>query len=860
MKHGNIITASLILFAVCAMGERVLADATTQSLIQASDISFVGKFGVNNSGSGCSTFQYGGYGLSFYKDTSDRKTLFLSANAQQGDCAGQIQVPTDGALRSASTPYASLTIATTLQSPVVYTIDSNGQNRFGDAGLDPNNGNPVYTQGFYVHNGRLIVTAQNSYSFDQSVSVGVKSSTTLAAQNFSTLGYQGFSPAVSANPRAASGYTFLVPPEWQGATLFDAPAVTGNAAWSVISTSSGGPALTTFDPDDVGVVNPIPGKTVLHYQTPTTPLACPTDGACQSDVFNLTSRIFGGGFVPNSRTVFFVEGHGIGPYCYGTALECGNDTVMSDVKGPHAQPYRYQILAYDANDLLAVKNGTMQTYAPRPYNQASPWVLHEFDGDDPRGHGAAFDPETGRLYVMGSVGNQPEVLVYQVTIPASGPDLTPPTITSVTSTTPDGSYNTSDAINITVNFSEAVTSTGNVTVTLETGTTDRTCTFIVSNASSGSCTYTVQAGDTSNDLTTNSIVGTITDQAGNAMVNFVPATTLAQNRTLAIDTAAPTNQNTVFPVSQTKGGSTSVAIVSANETGGAVWFAPLGTTTFTEGPTMSQAPGTATSVPAPNTLGTYRLFVIDAAGNVSDPSSAVLTVDSLAAYQTLVIDGGTPVAVKSNATVLATTSFTPPAGSVLYVLVANQSTVTGVTDNRATHLTYTGRGSYGNASNDTRAALYTAPVTTSQAMTVSVTQSVGDYAFVKVLVMTGADTESPVGAVIGGRGAVGAITDTYMSTIDTSLGWLLYADWTQQVIPTPGANQSLLDSYTVAGQDTYALIRRTQATPSTGTSVTLSTTAPTSGAQISHLTFEMRPAVASGDTTPPAAPTDLTVE
>ena len=58
-----------------------------------------------------------------------------------------------------------------------------------------------------------------------------------------------------------------------------------------------------------------------------------------------------------------------------------------------------------------------------------------------------------------------------------------PTITSVTSTTNDGYYNLGDAINITVNFSDAValSDTGGgsteMVVTLETGSTDRTVTI-----------------------------------------------------------------------------------------------------------------------------------------------------------------------------------------------------------------------------------------------------------------------------------------------------------------------------------------------------------------------------------------------
>lgn len=119
-------------------------------------------------------------------------------------------------------------------------------------------------------------------------------------------------------------------------------------------------------------------------------------------------------------------------------------------------------------------------------------------------------------------------------------DITPPTITSVTSDKANGTYITGEVIDIDVTFSEAVTSTGNVTITLETGTTDRTCTFTVSNSTTGTCNYTVQTGDTTSDLTTSSISGTITDQSNNAMVNFTPATTLGTNKALIIDATPPT--------------------------------------------------------------------------------------------------------------------------------------------------------------------------------------------------------------------------------------------------------------------------------------------------------------------------------
>lgn len=113
-------------------------------------------------------------------------------------------------------------------------------------------------------------------------------------------------------------------------------------------------------------------------------------------------------------------------------------------------------------------------------------------------------------------------------------DTTAPTITTVNSDKTNGTYGSGTVIDIDVTFSENVTSTGNVTITLETGTTDRTCTFTVSNSSSGTCNYTVQSGDESSDLTVSTISGTIVDQSTNAMTNFVPATNLAANKALVI--------------------------------------------------------------------------------------------------------------------------------------------------------------------------------------------------------------------------------------------------------------------------------------------------------------------------------------
>jgi len=80
-------------------------------------------------------------------------------------------------------------------------------------------------------------------------------------------------------------------------------------------------------------------------------------------------------------------------------------------------------------------------------------------------------------------------------------DTAAPTVSSVSASTANGSYKAGDSISVQVNFSESVTVTGTPQITLETGSTDRTVNYASGSGSSTLVfTYTVQAGDTSSDL------------------------------------------------------------------------------------------------------------------------------------------------------------------------------------------------------------------------------------------------------------------------------------------------------------------------------------------------------------------------
>ena len=130
----------------------------------------------------------------------------------------------------------------------------------------------------------------------------------------------------------------------------------------------------------------------------------------------------------------------------------------------------------------------------------------------------------------------------------SGQDPSP-FITSITSTTSDGSYKLSSGINITVNFNELVTLTdAKLEIILETGETDRSVYIPAFSdpALSASTTYIVQQGDETEALSVNSItlsatgsLPSIKDGTDNAKINFTPVSNLNSTHTILIDGVIP---------------------------------------------------------------------------------------------------------------------------------------------------------------------------------------------------------------------------------------------------------------------------------------------------------------------------------
>ena len=119
-----------------------------------------------------------------------------------------------------------------------------------------------------------------------------------------------------------------------------------------------------------------------------------------------------------------------------------------------------------------------------------------------------------------------------------------PTVTSVTSSSPNGDYSIGETVNVTVAFSEEVTlAGGSLQVTMETGDPDRTVSISsISESDEASGTYTVQENDVNTDLDANSPLtlsaGSLRDAAGNN-VDLSFTNGIAAGSAIVIDGVAP---------------------------------------------------------------------------------------------------------------------------------------------------------------------------------------------------------------------------------------------------------------------------------------------------------------------------------
>jgi uncharacterized protein (DUF2147 family) len=314
-----------------------------------------GKFGGTTDG-----FPYGGSAIAF---NPSRGTLVMTGMIYD-QMTAEITIPACGGTASVVTNF---------------TDDLEGKLH----SINPSDSNRQLIGGHLFYNGKLYVSAFSYYDGN-----GTQVLSHFVRPADLTVKGQVTGPFRAGSMGAGwySGYMTPIPAEWQSA--LGGPALTGNCCLSIISRTSYGPSVSSFDPTHLGTANELVGYDQGHQTLGT----YGTSGAHPK--FNGSTRIKGIVFPQGSSSVIFIGRTGTGNYCYGEASACGDPSNNS--KGEHAYPYVMYAWAYDANDLAAVRAGTKQPWQVTPY---ATWTLPG-SGDSEYSGATAYDPATGHIYVV----------------------------------------------------------------------------------------------------------------------------------------------------------------------------------------------------------------------------------------------------------------------------------------------------------------------------------------------------------------------------------------------------------------------------------------------------------------------------
>lgn len=391
MRYTHVLVALLVGGAVLHVHARApqampLLAPQAMPLLDKSALVYEGAFRLPDATVNGTSFHYGGTALGF---NSNRRSLFLVGHDWHQRVA-EISIPQPR--RSAVVD--QLSTATLLQP---FADVTEGRLPLVDQGT-------VKIGGMLVSGDRLYVSAYSYYDGD-------------ANQRLShfvsglDLGVQGDVQGpiqVWEKAGLVSGYMADVPDQWQA--LLGGPVLIGQCCLAIISRTSYGPAAFAVDLSRLGRSEPIAPLPLVYY-----PSAHPLgQWGTQNAYVNGSTSIRGLVFPARTRSILFFGRHGIGPFCYGSGVECHDPADPS--QGTHAYPYEYYVWAYDASNLLAVRDGTKQPWEVRPY---ATWILDmPFKPSSGAAviNGAAYDSTSGRVFVSQAYGDRslPVIHVFRL--------------------------------------------------------------------------------------------------------------------------------------------------------------------------------------------------------------------------------------------------------------------------------------------------------------------------------------------------------------------------------------------------------------------------------------------------------------
>lgn len=386
-RRGIQVTALTVALGAGAAGAATTQKAkpilptTSAALLTRDDIVYEGAFRVPATENG-DTFSYGGRHLAYKPATGT-----LLVGSRRGNVA-ELTIPKpQKASRAEELPVAAY----------VAPFRDPAEGRIRDLAEDG-----ASLDSLLIYNGRLYGTgliyydatnAQRLTHFSRSLDLSRTEDVRL--QRVGDEGRAGF----------VAGYMATVPAEWRAA--LGGPAVTGQCCIPIVSRTSWGPSLFSWDPADLSRHDEVRVTPLLYYDDRHHTLG-PWEGS--NERYGGTTEMAGVAVIGGTRTVLFAGRNGTGPFCYGdgTADESkarehnsGSERLCLDPvsadKGPHAYPYRLQFWAYDINDLAAVRSGKKDPWQVVPY---AVWPF-ELPIDEPhkRLGSMTFDEAGRRLFI-----------------------------------------------------------------------------------------------------------------------------------------------------------------------------------------------------------------------------------------------------------------------------------------------------------------------------------------------------------------------------------------------------------------------------------------------------------------------------
>jgi len=367
----------LLPLALSVMTPAAQSDPSTLPLVSQADLVLAGSFRVPTDTVSKVDFTYGGGAMAF---NPAKRTLFLSGWMWPAE----ISIPE----LSKSADINALPRASMLQP--FTDISRDGWTNAGPTKADR-------LGGLLVHEGRLCADAFVYYDANNTQirshfchSTDLKNAASVSG--WSQVGRPGESGYVA-------GPMTPIPAEWQA--KLGGKALTGQCCIAIITRTSFGPSAHVFDPASIG--QPVvPMTSLLMYPSSHATLG-PWNGS--NPTYGGTTQIGGSVIVPGTRSLLFFGSNGTGKFCYGDGVydAAKADGVhlcydpMLPNKGQHAFPYRYQVWAYDLNDLAAVKARRKSPWDVKPYGV---WPL-EFGYTQfaTSISSVAIDPGSRRIYV-----------------------------------------------------------------------------------------------------------------------------------------------------------------------------------------------------------------------------------------------------------------------------------------------------------------------------------------------------------------------------------------------------------------------------------------------------------------------------